>query len=117
MRFPVFVRNVENYDLIIYVASWPVTRINAWDILLKARAVENMSFVIVVNRTGVDGNNLVYPGHSQAIDFLGNYISEPQKTDGTFIQSLNKKELLETRNKLNFLNDKDIFELKNNTCP
>jgi predicted amidohydrolase len=56
LRFPVFARNVEDYDLLIYVANWPVTRIAAWDVLLKARAIENMSYVIGVNRIGIDKN-------------------------------------------------------------
>jgi len=113
LRFPVFARNVENYDVLIYVANWPKPRINAWDILLKARAVENMSYVIGVNRVGVDENNLEYNGHSQAVDFLGNYIQEPKENEDIFIIELEKKELLETRKKLNFLNDRDDFRLVN----
>ena len=81
LRFPVFSRNVENYDVLLYVANWPKIRTNAWDILLKARAVENMSYVIGVNRVGVDDNNLEYIGHSQAVDFFGNDIQEPQETE------------------------------------
>ena len=75
LRFPVFSRNVENYDLLIYVANWPITRINAWDALLKARAIENMCYTIGVNRTGIDANKISYNGHSQIVDYLGNYIS------------------------------------------
>jgi len=111
LRFPVFARNVENYDVLLYVANWPKVRTNAWDILLKARAVENMCYTIGVNRVGVDGNNHEYIGHSQAIDFLGNYIIEPQETEGVFIVELDKKKLDETRNKLAFLDDKDEFKL------
>jgi omega-amidase len=111
LRFPVFSRNVEEYDLLIYVANWPKPRINAWDILLKARAVENMSYVIGVNRIGVDENNLEYVGHSQAIDFLGNFIQEPQETEAIFIVELEKEKLFETRSKLAFLNDRDDFLL------
>ena len=111
LRFPVFARNVENYDLLLYVANWPKPRINAWDILLKARAVENMSYAIGVNRIGTDENKLEYVGHSQAVDFLGNYILEPQETDGVFIVELDKEKLLETRSKLAFLDDRDAFEL------
>lgn len=113
LRFPVFSRNVEEYDVLIYVANWPKTRTNAWDILLKARAVENMSYVIGVNRIGFDGNNHEYIGHSQAIDYLGNNIIEPQEFDGIFIVELDKNTLLETRQKLGFLNDKDNFQLLN----
>lgn len=110
LRFPVFARNVEDYDVLIYVANWPRPRVNAWDILLKARAVENMSYVIGVNRIGLDENNHEYVGHSQAVDFLGNYMQEPQEIEGVFVVELDKKALLETRKKLNFLADKDEFQ-------
>jgi len=112
LRFPVFSRNTENYDLLIYVASWPKTRINAWDTLLKARAIENMSYTIGVNRIGEDNNGYQYTGHSQAVDFLGNYIQEPNEIDVTFVLELDKNEMLETRKKLDFLSDRDPFELK-----
>lgn len=111
LRFPVFARNVEDYDVLIYVANWPKPRVNAWDILLKARAIENMSYVIGVNRIGLDENNHEYVGHSQAVDFFGNYIQEPQEIEGVFIVELDKNELLETREKLNFLNDRDEFQI------
>ena len=109
LRFPVFSRNVEEYDVLIYVANWPKPRINAWDILLKARAVENMCFTIGVNRIGTDANNLEYVGHSQAIDYFGNNMQELHETDGVFIVTLDKEQLLETRKKLAFLNDRDEF--------
>lgn len=111
LRFPVFSRNTENYDLVIYVASWPKVRTNAWDILLKARAVENLSYAIGVNRIGTDNNNFEYIGHSQIIDELGNFIIAPTEKEGVFIANLDKNKMLETRNKLNFLNDKDAFNL------
>ncbi len=111
LRFPVFSRNTENYDLLIYVASWPKVRTNAWDILLKARAVENLSYAIGVNRIGTDNNNLEYIGHSQIIDELGNFIMEPTENESVFIAHLDRNKMLETRNKLNFLNDKDAFSL------
>lgn len=112
LRFPVFARNVEEYDALLYVANWPKPRINAWDILLQARSVENMCYTIGVNRIGLDASNFEYVGHSQAVDFLGNYILEPRVTEGVFIVELNKEKLLDTRNKLGFLNDRDSFELK-----
>ena len=111
LRFPVFSRNTENYDLLIYVASWPKVRTNAWDILLKARAVENLSYTIGVNRIGTDNNNLEYIGHSQIIDELGNFIIEPIENEGVFIATLDKNKILETRNKLNFLSDIDVLNL------
>lgn len=112
LRFPVFARNTEDYDLLLYVANWPKSRIQAWDILLKARSVENLCYTIGVNRVGLDNNNLEYDGHSQGVGFLGNYILEPQENEGVFMVELNKEKLIETRNKLGFLNDRDVFELK-----
>ena len=109
LRFPVFSRNTENYDALIYVANWPKVRTNAWDILLKARAVENLCYVIGVNRIGTDNNTLEYIGHSQIVDELGNFIIAPTENEGVYIADLDKPKMLETRNKLNFLNDKDDF--------
>ena len=111
LRFPVFVRNIEPYDLLIYVANWPKPRINAWDILLKARAVENLCYVVGVNRIGDDGNNHNYVGHTQLVDELGNYILEPNENEGVFTTTFEKNKMLETRSKLNFLNDRDAFQL------
>ena len=112
LRFPVFVRNVENYDLILYVANWPKVRTNAWDALLKARAIENLSYVVGVNRTGNDAHDYEHIGHSQAIDFLGNYILEPQEKNGVFVVELDKNTMYETRKKLDFLSDRDQFEIR-----
>lgn len=109
LRFPVFSRNVEDYDLLVYVANWPKVRIYAWDILLKARAIENLSYVIGVNRIGSDKDDNEYNGHSQVCDFLGAYTLEPQDQEGTFIVSLDKNKMHDTRKKLGFLNDRDNF--------
>jgi len=111
LRFPVFARNTEDYDVLIYVANWPKIRINAWDSLLKARAIENMCYTIGVNRIGEDANQHEYIGHSQVVDFLGNYNIEPQETEGVFMTNLDKNLLLETRQKFGFLNDRDVFKL------
>lgn len=112
LRFPVFARNVEEYDVLIYVANWPEIRINAWNTLLKARAIENMCYTIGVNRIGEDHNKLVYNGNSQVVDYLGDYILEPIENEGVFIVELNKADLLLSRKKFNFLNDQDSFVLK-----
>lgn len=109
LRFPVFSRNTENYDLLLYVANWPKPRVNAWDILLRARAVENQCFVIGVNRVGLDNNNHEYVGHSQAIDFLGNYLLTPQNNEAVFMITIDKSEMIATRKKLDFLADCDVF--------
>lgn len=110
LRFPAWARNTSYYDVLIYIASWPKPRIDAWDALLKARAIENMSYVVGVNRVGV-GNNLEYCGHSAIYNALGKKLisSEPQKDEIIQI-SLNKASLLDLREKLQFLNDKDSFE-------
>ena len=111
LRFPVFSRNVQDYDLLLYVANWPQQRIQAWDILLKARAVENMAYVIGVNRIGLDGNNHAYSGHSQVVDFLGDYLVKPQISEEIVIVDLDKNKMLGTRQKLGFLKDRDTFIL------
>ena len=112
LRFPVFSRNVEEYDLLIYVASWPKVRTTAWDALLKARAIENVSYVIGVNRTGEDASGHSYIGHSQVVDSLGEYVVEPQESDAMFKATLDKSKLTEIRKKFAFLSDKDTFEIK-----
>lgn len=112
LRFPVWARNVENYDVLLYVANWPKPRIEAWDILLKARATENMSYCIGVNRVGLDAKNFEYPGHSAVYNVLGEKISmiEPNK-EQTQVVILNKAHIEKHRRHLGFLKDKDVFSL------
>ena len=113
LRFPVWARNVEDYDLLIYVANWPKVRVAAWDALLKARAIENMTYCIGVNRVGLDGNNFEYSGHSSAYDVLGHRMdSIPENMEAIEIVVLDKTQIKTYREKLNFLNDKDRFILK-----
>ncbi|WP_439130120.1 amidohydrolase [Polaribacter sp.] len=112
LRFPVWARNTENYDLLIYMANWPVTRIKAWETLLKARAIENMSYVIGVNRTGKDANNYEYSGNSLVIDYLGEEISTLSKNVvGIVSAKIDKDHQNKTREKLGFLKDKDSFTI------
>jgi len=114
LRFPVWSRNDLDYDILIYVANWPRKRSYAWQTLLKARAIENMSYVIGVNRVGIDGNNYKYSGDSLVADPLGVEILK-LKEDSEISNNieLNRDDLVKTRNHLSFLNDKDIFEIKN----
>jgi predicted amidohydrolase len=112
LRFPVWARNTEDYELLIYVANWPQKRINAWDTLLQARAIENMSYCIGVNRVGLDGNGHEYSGHSAAYNVLG----EPLLTntpEAEFVETiaLSKEQLKTIRKQLQFLNDRDSFSL------
>ena len=113
LRFPVWARNTVNYDVLIYIASWPKIRIAAWDTLLKARAIENMCYTIGVNRVGVDANDFEYPGHSVVLDAFGNEIlSTNENQEGVFNVILDKDKLDEIRKKLQFLNDRDSFKFK-----
>lgn len=112
LRFPVWARNVEDYDVLLYVANWPKIRTNAWDALLKARAIENMAYCLGVNRVGLDGNNYEYIGHSAAYDVLGHKMdSIPESKEATEIVILEKEHIKSYREKLNFLNDRDAFNL------
>jgi predicted amidohydrolase len=110
LRFPVWSRNVDGYDLLIYVANWPAKRVQAWDALLKARAIENMAYCAGVNRVGTDVNGHEYTGHSAVYDCLGNSLAYSE--ENTVLHAvLNKDALKETRASLRFLNDRDSFSL------
>ena len=111
LRFPLNVINSftkdesPKYDLLIYVANWPEKRIKQWDILLKARAIENQCFVLGVNRTGTDGNNIKYSGNSVAINPIGKNLSTLTDKETVIVVKINKKELINIREKLPFLKD------------
>jgi predicted amidohydrolase len=112
LRFPVWARNTIDYDILIYIASWPKQRIAAWDALLKARAIENMAFTIGVNRVGVDANGFEYSGHSCIFDSVGAEILTTQEfLEETKSVIIKKSELNEIRKKLQFLNDRDSFTI------
>jgi len=112
LRFPVWARNSDDYDLLIYVANWPKTRVSAWDALLKARAIENMSYCVGVNRVGLDGNNYEYTGHSGAYDVLGNRLDDiPNNEEAIRIVELDKSLIEFYRENLGFLKDRDSFTI------
>ena len=110
LRFPVWARNVEGYDALIYVANWPKPRISAWDTLLKARAIENMAYCIGVNRIGKDSSGHEYSGHSAVYDVLGNPLAYSEK-DEILYATLSREHIDTYRNKLRFLEDRDEFSL------
>ncbi|WP_025742470.1 nitrilase family protein [Aquimarina pacifica] len=112
LRFPVWSRNTSAYDLLIYIASWPKLRIAAWDTLLKARAIENMSYCVGLNRVGLDGKGYEYNGHSGIYDVLGNSLLEenPIEKETIIYATLDKSHVQNTRKKLSFLDDRDPFE-------
>ena len=110
LRFPVWARNTQDYDVLLYVANWPKARVLAWDTLLKARAIENMAYVVGVNRVGIDYNKYEYPGHSAVYSSLGEQLVF-SKEETIVYATLEKKHINETRNKFRFLEDKDAFNL------
>lgn len=117
LRFPVWSRNSLSddgslaYDLVFYVASWPAPRINAWDILLQARAMENLSYSLGVNRVGKDGNGVLYTGHSGAYNFKGETLSFSQEKEEILITELDYESLIEFRKKFPAWMDSDSFKL------
>lgn len=112
LRFPIWARNTEDYDVLLYVANWPKPRINAWNALLKARAIENMSYCIGVNRVGLDNNNHEYSGNSTVYNVLGEKISNiTQHKEQIENVVLEKNHIESIREKLQFLNDRDKFNL------
>ncbi len=113
LRFPVWARNTVEYHVLIYVANWPETRISAWDVLLQARAIENMAYCIGVNRTGSDGNKYQYNGHSAIYDCLGKSLFKNDwEAEFSKVVSLEKSHVTESREKLKFLQDRDSFSLE-----
>lgn len=114
IRFPVWARNVDNeYDLLIYVANFPQNRIRSWDVLLQARAIENLSYVCGVNCIGTDGLGIKYNGHSALLDFKGNpLISFPESETSVQTYELELEKLQKFRVKSAFWRDADMFEIK-----
>lgn len=109
LRFPIWSRNHGDYDMILYVASWPVTRMNAWKSLLVARAIENQCYVAGVNRVGTDPSN-EYGGGSMVIDPYGKMIASCE--DGVECSASAEIDIpmLEAfREKFPVLNDSDII--------
>ncbi|KQT24602.1 amidohydrolase [Chryseobacterium sp. Leaf405] len=109
LRFPVFARNNDDYDAILYVANWPEKRVGAWEHLLKARAIENLSFVFGLNRIGTDGNDLFYQESSHCFFADGKEISD--KNGNLVTGELSLDELKDFRNHFQFLNDRDDFKI------
>lgn len=111
LRFPEIARNyilpnqIPAYDVLVYVANWPEKRVNHWNSLLVARAIENQSYVLGVNRIGRDANDIKYSGNSKAINALGEIISSEEKNENVILTILKKEELLTTRTSLPFLQD------------
>ena len=122
LRFPVWSRNrysKENgyeYDCLLYVANWPEARSHAWRILLMARAIENQSFVVGVNRVGADGNQIAYSGDSAVLDPLGENLSSLMPfSEGIQTVVLSRGNLDSYREKFNQRADWENFSLASTT--
>jgi len=112
LRFPVFSRNDVEYDVLIYLANWPVKRIDAWDTLLKARSIENQCYTIGVNRVGEDGNEIPFNGHSKVFDAFGKELFSATENREEVLQfEISLDDLKLKRRQMNFLQDRDNFSL------
>ncbi len=115
LRFPVWSRNQAtadgglSYDLLVYVANWPAVRADAWTTLLKARAIENLSYVAGLNRTGEDGNQITYAGHSAIFDYTGSLLCPPADQPAILTATLSKSVLQAFRQAFPAYLDADPF--------
>jgi omega-amidase len=119
LRFPVWSRNRWNpslkkasYDLLVYVANWPMVRASAWETLLKARAIENLSYTVGVNRVGLDGNGIEYNGHSVFIGPKGDSFFSVEGVEAIKTLTLNAHALQSYRDKFPALLDADDFTIE-----
>ena len=113
LRFPVFSRNDVDYDLLIYLANWPIKRIDSWDTLLKARSIENQCYTIGVNRVGEDGKGIPFNGHSKIFDAFGKELLSATENKEEILQiEISLDDLKLKRIQMNFLQDRDDFTLQ-----
>lgn len=110
LRFPVFSRNRDDYDAMIYVANWPKARVEAWNHLLKARAIENLSYVLGCNRIGIDGNDLEYVESSSVFFADGSLVSTIE--NNTISADLDLENVKKFRERFQFLGDRDDFQIQ-----
>jgi omega-amidase len=116
LRFPVYARNTItqgefDYDILLYVANWPQTRVNAWDILLSARAIENHAYCVGVNRVGEDDKGVIYNGHSAAYNYKGEPLCRLEEKEGIETITFSKANLLAYRKQFPAYLDADTFNL------
>lgn len=112
LRFPAWCRNRDDYDLMLLVANWPAKRVHHWSLLLEARAIENQSWVIGVNRVGDDGNGLHYPGCSVVFDPMGAKITELGDQEVCRRVPMDLARVGETRSQFPFQQDADRFSIE-----
>jgi omega-amidase len=113
LRFPVWSRNRDDYDLLIYVANWPQKRSHAWQSLLMARAIENLCYVAGVNRVGTDNKENLYSGDSAIIDFRGEYLATAIPLANEILtMELSYLDLMEFKKSFPAHLDADDFEIR-----
>lgn len=114
LRFPVWMRRtpVFDYDAMIVVANWPAIRNQHWQTLTRARAIENQSYVVSVNRIGTDENLIEHSGNSAVIEPNGNYLLDAGTQGGLFFAKLSAKEMQTYRARFPVALDADEFEWK-----
>ncbi len=113
LRFPVFSRNNVEYDILIYLANWPIKRIDAWETLLKARSIENQCYTIGVNRIGQDSNGGFFNGQSKVFNLFGKELFSAIENKEDVLQvELSLDDLNIKRKQMNFLKDRDEFILQ-----
>ena len=111
LRFPVWLRCRNDYDLMVCVANWPAARQTAWNALLRARAIENQCYVVGVNRVGTDGNSVEYRGGSAAYDWNGTAVVEGTDEPGVLTATLDLNALKANRQRFPAWRDADAFEV------
>ncbi|HJP37713.1 MAG TPA: amidohydrolase [Gammaproteobacteria bacterium] len=111
LRFPVFSRGVDAYDLLLYIANWPTARRSAWRTLLPARAVENLCYTLGVNRIGTDGNDVEYAGDSMVVDFFGSLLADCDNQEHIVTTRLDANALQRYRKKFPAHLDADHYQL------
>jgi predicted amidohydrolase len=113
LRFPVWSRNRNNYDLLINSANWPESRRDVWITLLKARAIENQCYVAAANRIGTDGEHIKYCGDSMIINPRGKIVADAKINKESVISGdISMTELSEFRKKFPVLKDADSFTIQ-----
>ena len=112
LRFPAWTRNTDlTYDLALFIANWPQRRAEHWKVLLQARAIENQSFVIGLNRIGTDGNGLYHSGDSSVIDPVGTILFRSAHAPCVFTLPLERDRLDDYRRSFPAWKDADQFSL------
>jgi omega-amidase len=112
LRFPVWCRNRGDYDVMICDANWPEIRKDAWNSLLKARAIENQCYVVGANRTGTDNEGLSYAGESVIVDPVGITLGKVDAfSEGTATVEISLSEVQSFREKFPVWKDADDFEI------